>query len=141
MIKIDKNSWHYKFIDKVDTVHCHETNLCPYIRQLIKCMLVSIACVIGCMLMALVALFFLAVPIMSSVSGISPALAIIASILYLVVGWCALITYRDTYIKVSWDKVLFTTTSKRNIEPNILSAWLTAKHKKVCPPVTFVNNE
>lgn len=136
-MKINTDSWHYKFIDTVDTTHLHKKNLCPYVRQLLKCMFLTLIGVVVGVVLGIALGFFLLTPIFAWSIGFDVVQAFLLSIGWLVVGAVTLKQCRGW--RVSWNKNLFTLPTRQPREPGIFSIWLTAKHDKICPSLEFTD--
>ena len=127
---LNKNSWHYKFIDWMQQEH--PSNLCPYVRTLLYCILAGVSvslfltvfAVAAILLLVMYPLFVFGVPpnqiILAAVSG-----AVWAGLLY------ALVT--EVLFKKQLDKY----KSREPQEPNIFVEYNKAKHDKICPQLTF----
>lgn len=147
MIHININSWHYRFLEKMEFTP--KENLCPYMRQLFYASMLLILMTSCALLLSSFVLFtvgsFLGwfVACIVTLSFIEPreeviigaAITIIPSLIWSGVNIGEF--FRNYRIEAEYRKEL--AIEEGTHEPNLLWEYIVALHDKVCPRINFVD--
>jgi len=143
-MNISKRSWHYRLVSNFSTWPA--SNLCPYMRQVVGYSLLSL--LIG--IFAAGAFAFVTYPIWQFFTSfwfdMLPGLSALCNLVILIGTWCI---YRDGWpYHGSPNSVLHQdllpglhTPKIRSPFPSVWVEWFRAVHDKVCPLITFVDEE
>ncbi len=122
------DSWHYRWIARRwDTL---PANLCWYFWKLIFTMIGRLAQAAIIVLIVVIGFVVLVIPIF--VAAPMPV-AFLASAIWLIIGASALYHYRQHLYRIG----RLTRKSKEYKEPNLLSEYIHAKHRKICPLIDY----
>lgn len=139
MIKINKNSWHYKVVNFGCTSNNDiSNNLCTYFWQFVR------GCGIGCALLLGVILFivFASFVIGSLFVPLDVSEAVVAMIIWIVIA----LSFKDViihhfgsdhWLKRDVFKNLKSKDGQTNRKPSIIKEYLKAKKQKICPIIEF----
>lgn len=154
-MKISKDSWHYKLIDKNYIV---PSNLCPYMRRLAWILFKTICnwtviIVGGSFVISILAWTLIITPIMVLLHiffGIdvnddnlklgATGLLIDGSSIAAIIGYVGCHKIRDGYL---YRKFLASENYISDLEPkpdNVLTAWFKDIHDKTCTQIVFLDN-
>lgn len=147
-MKINKNSWHYKFIKEISGSNDIPHNLCPYVRKLMLCVLI-IAFFASAVLFAsglLGSIFILKYTALHGILMVLSSLLVGIVVFAVIVAVLFGIVFGLGYIKESIEnkKRQKRYEKMRNgIEetPTIIGSWVKAKHDKICPRLEFEGDD
>ena len=133
-MKINKNSWHYKLSTSFERPWVAD-NLCAYMRQVL----------LGVFLLAIVGILLLVLSLMAIAMVVSifitpPSLfaAIFICFLWIVVGFMVRRIALDFLPRGSKLLTIIYDGKTSGGEDNIVTAYIKAKHNKVCPTLDFI---
>ena len=132
-MNINKSSWHYRLLDRLDMINWRGENLCPYFWKVViaTVLLPAIAlALLWTVTLPLWGLFFGAPLVLIVVVG----LADIAGLIWLLV---VLVSERqDEEIRVGSREAPVNLYKA----PSLFRLWLRARHRQVCPLIDFVED-
>lgn len=137
MLTLNKNSWHYRLTDYFD--HHQEYNLCPYVRQVIKCMLLALLVIILSITLGLGFAGLLFTPHIAWTIGFLPGAALLVCVVWVVLGFGLHEITKD--MRISWNRVIYKRKPRQKKEPNIVTEYIQAKHDKICPELRFTSGK
>ncbi len=137
MIKINKESWHYKLV-KFGQTNEHEisNNLCTYFWQSVKGVLLGMFGIVIVTLIGSTFLYMLAAPFMSLLLPES----IFAFILCIFYGVIIMKVAIESISEDHWlaiDVFAKFKSKEKERKPSIIKEYLKAKKQKICPTLTF----
>lgn len=134
-MKIYTDSWHYKYVASKWTTNPEA--LCWYFWKIVLTMLVFTALGIGACVVAIAALFFLTFPLWQWFFDYDLDMMVGVFLLWFFVGAVVFAKYR-IYL---YDSGQLKRKVKVYKEPGLVSEYLHAKHRKVCPLLTYEYRE
>ena len=129
---IDRNSWHYRwFAERWDH---RPRSLCWYFWKVVISILAGVAYVILCTMLAALVTFILSVPFSQwFLNDIPIGLSVISFLMWFGIGVAANRIYRN-YL---YDTGQLKRKEKVYKEPSLITAYLDAKHRKICPLLEY----
>ena len=132
---IKGSSWHYKYI--AHRWDSDPNGLCWYFWKIIISMLLIAAISTGGVLLALGAVWFVLFPIWQWFFDYTPKMQAGVALLWFVIGVAVAARYR-MYL---YDTDVLQRKKKVYKEPGLVSQYLHAKHRKVCPRLKYKRSE
>jgi hypothetical protein len=147
-MKIDKNSWHYRFLKWMDSSARFDSSLCPYMRKLIiHLAFMAVMCVLAAF--CGIAIFFtMAIALVGWVLVLFPEITLggvidqpflvgtgLLIVFPISFGMNKFFEYRQRTAHDRWLK----SRMMPDREPGIFRTYWKALHDKICPVIEFTN--
>lgn len=130
-MNINKNSWHYKFIDWMGHTPHRRTDVCSYTRGLLHSIFIFSVSVVGISLAIGIVGFSLIIGFFANdLGGV-----IISTFAWIFVGTLAIVIIREEELDNS--PIVFERKDKATKQPSLLSVWWKGFKEKTCYKVDF----
>ena len=156
MVKVDKNSWHYKLVvdilDISDPIKIKNRGLCHYVRMIGVALLmcVTLFVLVEVLLMSLISVIvvpiinlYLGIPFDSYLGSEIEIFVVVGMLLYafaIVIGMCVYLSYQ---LRKWQTKMAQQSYDNRNSNkpPSVFKEYWKAIHDKICPSIKIINSK